>query len=403
MSSQYKRIKTIVKKLKVFLINNLMSLIPRNKNIWAFNCMVNDKAGVCGFTHNTKYLFLYLSAHPEYNVTPVWITPDKEIVEVLRENGYRAYYKKSIKGYFYCLFAKYYLLNLEVYTGEIAGRLIYGATKINLWHGIPLKYIGNDNNTDYKKNPGWFRFIYEKLVLKNDYMIVNGEYEEKIYYNAFFMKKGKVKMLGSPRIDTIYKKLPGEELFMEKDIDYIKLLKQKGKKIIIYVPTYRDTGKNVSGFVENPCLKNILSDNNAVLLCKLHPVDNNNLKIDTSEEFYKIGNRSDVNAILKYCDFLITDYSSVAFDFLLLDKPIVYYPLDLEEYQRTCHGFYTDYKEYVAGPVAYREDELISELNEALNGVDEYREHRKILRDKMFKYQDGENCKRVTDWIRSLK
>ena len=87
----------------------------------------------------------------------------------------------------------------------------------------------------------------------------------------------------------------------------------------------------------------------------------------------------------------------------MLDKPIVYYPLDLEEYQRTCHGFYTDYKEYVAGPVAYREDELISELNEALNGVDEYREHRKILRDKMFKYQDGENCKRVTDWIRSLK
>ena len=111
---------------------------------------------------------------------------------------------------------------------------------------------------------------------------------------------------------------------------------------------------------------------------------------------------ADIYPVLKYSDALITDYSSIYFDYLLLDKPIIYYPIDLEEYQKKCRGFYRPYEELTAGVKAYNEQELINAIQDVINGVDDYKEERKVLRDKIFKYQDGRNCERVVEWIKNL-
>lgn len=189
---------------------------------------------------------------------------------------------------------------------------------------------------------------------------------------------------------------------MEEDYNNIKSLYKQGKKLFFYVPTFRDTQKDISGWLKSRNLHNFLHENNIVLVCKLHPFDKNSLDSDLVEDFYKMASDSDIYAVLKYSDALITDYSSIYFDYLLLDKPILYYVPDLEEYQEKCRGFYRPYEELTAGIKTYNEDELINAMQNVVNGVDNYKGQREKLRDKMFKYQDGRNCERVVEWIRSL-
>ena len=87
---------------------------------------------------------------------------------------------------------------------------------------------------------------------------------------------------------------------------------------------------------------------------------------------------------------------------MLLDKPIIYYPIDLKEYEIE-RGFYRPYEELTAGVKVNNEEELIIEMQKVINGIDKYKDQRKLLRDKMFVYQDGKNCERVVKWIKSLK
>lgn len=189
---------------------------------------------------------------------------------------------------------------------------------------------------------------------------------------------------------------------MEEDFAKIKSFKEAGKKLFFYMPTFRDTGKDISGWLKSNKLKEFLRQNNAVLVCKLHFADKNSLNFELTEDFYKMDSDSDIYPVLKYSDALITDYSSIYFNYLLLDKPILYYPIDLAEYQEKCRGFYEPYDKLTAGVKAYNEQELINAMQDVINGVDNYKEERKALRDRMFKYQDGCNCERVVEFIRSL-
>lgn len=173
-------------------------------------------------------------------------------------------------------------------------------------------------------------------------------------------------------------------------------------KLFFYTPTFRDTGKDISGWLKSDKLKLFLKENNAILVCKLHFADKNSLNFELQKEFYKMDSDSDIYPVLKYSDALVTDYSSIYFDYLLLDKPILYYPIDLEEYQEKCRGFYGLYEELTAGIKAYNEDELINAMQGVINGKDEYKEQRQQLCDKMFKFKDGRNCERVIEWIKQI-
>ena len=139
-----------------------------------------------------------------------------------------------------------------------------------------------------------------------------------------------------------------------------------------------------------------------ILLCKLHPADVNSLDFELSEDFYKLDNNTDVYPILKYTDGLITDFSSIALDYLIINKPIIYYIPDLLEYQEQCHEFYVPYDKFVAGIKADNQVEIFDALKQVLSGIDNYAEQREILKNSVFKNQDGKNCERLWDFIRGL-
>ena len=86
-----------------------------------------------------------------------------------------------------------------------------------------------------------------------------------------------------------------------------------------------------------------------------------------------------------------------------MDKPILYFIPDLSEYTRQCRGFYEPYENLTAGIYAKTEDELLKGLTDIINGIDNYKEKRKTLRDRMFVFQDGNNCQRNVEFIRGLE
>ena len=385
---------------KIFIKNTIGKLLSlffkRNSNY----CILSCKTEKDNFLHNTKYLFLYLSQTKKLNA--IWLVDRRHTLKTLKKYGYQnTYLRNSLWGLYYTYIAKYWLYDFS--PNSISSYYSNNAICINLWHGIPLKRIEYDaKNTVSGKLNNFTKYIYEKFKTKNDYYIVNSEYEQSCYESAFLTTKDKIKILGSPRLDVLFHDIPNANIFMEEEFAKIKSFKEQGKKLLFYTPTFRDTGKDISGWLKSKNLHEFLKQNNTILVCKLHFADKNSLNFDLPEEIYKMDSNADIYPVLKYSDALITDYSSIYFDYLLLDKPIIYYPIDLEEYQKKCRGFYRPYEELTAGVKAYNEQELINAIQDVINGVDDYKEERKVLRDKIFKYQDGRNCERVVEWIKNL-
>src|SRR5208283_2067110 len=93
----------------------------------------------------------------------------------------------------------------------------------------------------------------------------------------------------------------------------------------------------------------------------------------------------DIYEVLHLCDILITDYSSIFFDFLKFNKPIIFYPYDFLEYQKLDRCFYFDYKQFVPGPIVYSFDEMLKLISRILsNGLDGYQGKRKKLEEISF-------------------
>lgn len=381
-------------------------LIPRDKKILVLGLRTPvtklKKISKDYFMHNTKYLFLkYANNQEGYKF--IYLCDDKQMIRKLKSKGFKNIYpRNSLKGLFYTLRAKYWLYDsgfLDINKKIFAG----GATCINLWHGVPLKKVGYDVVNPTIKYSKFEKFIFNLTRQKDDYCLINSEYERSCYSTAFLMDKKIFKVLGYPRLDILFNEISNSELFMEEDFYKIKQLKKQGKKLFFYTPTFRDTGKDISGWLKSEKLKNFLKNSNSVLVCKLHFADKNSLNFELTEEFYKMDSNSDIYPVLKYSDALITDYSSIYFDYLLLDKPIIYYPIDLEEYQNKCRGFYGEYESLTAGIKAYNEETLFLAMHDIVTGVDNFKEQRNELRNRMFKYQDGKNCERVMEWIKNLR
>ena len=189
------------------------------------------------------------------------------------------------------------------------------------------------------------------------------------------------------------------------------------KKIIVWMPTFRRGGgfKRNDSRVEFPLgiplietveqlqeLNNFLKENDGMLVIKLHPMQDVH-KIHVEEQsniFLLTGKKSkefgiDNYELLKETDALISDYSSVAYDYLFLDKPLGYVFSDLNDYK---NGLVVENPlDWVAGPIINTLDELKNFIKDVTNGIDIYDARRLWLRKKIFEFDDGNACKRLAN------
>lgn len=363
----------------------LSYIMPRNKKIWVLGSTFGYR-----FADNPKYFYLYLHQHMRDEVRPIWISRDKAIVQMLRQKDYEAYYLKSFKGVWYCLRAKVYLY--DNYSKDISFTLSGGATKINLWHGIPLKKIQKDNKFDKVRNP---RNKLEKIRWSlrrmsdekpSDYVLTTSNFLEPIFSSAFNTKNTLV--CGYPRNDFLISN--NIDIIMtddEKHTCNVIENKVKDNKIILYMPTFRDGEHKFFEVISITKFEAFLRKNHFVFFVKLHPKSklNDRFMEIQSENIRIINPEQDPYPLLKVVDVLVTDYSSIYFDFLFTNKPIIFFPYDLEEYLMESREMYFDYDEFTPGRKVFVQDELENALIES----DKYHDYRERIIQKVF---DLERC-----------
>lgn len=403
------RIKATIKYLFLHMVYFFVGFVPRNRKIWIFGSKSET------FFGNSKWLFLYLHNSNKKNIRKIWLSRNKKNVEMLKTKGFEAYYLKSLKGIYYAARGGIYLFNVHT-NYDINYFLSRRAKKINLWHGIGIKKHGLDsdskNNYFYKLYHGniWQRlknrFFYPWEYEKYDMMICLSEMTQKCMKSAFGKRAKEVVVTGYPCNDTLLKNIKNP--FIDEDKNLIQGLKAKQKKIILYMPTYRDTkiykSESMSIPIDWKRFNSFLEKNNSVFIMKLHPVKQSTLKIPKScKNILAPNNLNDIYPAIKYVDILVTDYSTVCYNFLLCSKPIIFFWYDSEEYKAKDRSLYEDFENLLMGPRVTTFDALLDVLDKCINNKNNFiKENLKKInhcRNIANKYIDSNSSQRVYEEI----
>lgn len=242
---------------------------------------------------------------------------------------------------------------------------------VQTWHGTPLKKLGLDilNVTMPNTTTEAYHQNFVSETKRWDTLISANSYSTKIFRKAFDFQN-KIAEVGYPRNDKLINTTSTE----------ISRIKQRlnipiGKKIIMYAPTYRDNDFAAKGqylfkmpFSINKLLEKLGED--TVLILRMHYLIVGQLNLTAYHgRVLDFSQYHDIADLYLISDLLITDYSSVFFDYAYLRRPVVFYPYDYNEYKDQLRGFYLNYEKDLPGEIAWNETELLTLIKKALQIV----------------------------------
>ncbi len=304
--------------------------------------------------------------------------------------------KNKRDSFFYYLCLAKFLFMTDSYGYALGCRS--DQVRIMLWHGCGFKgRLGTSSN----------EHNYE-------YMAVTGDEYAKTYAKNFGLRFNQMLVTGLPKVDYIF----------HPDLKWQEKLKvKKAEKYIFWLPTFRNV--NIAGYEkhnhtlpkgetglpmvssrgEMRKLDELLGDNKAVMIIKLHPMQDRNLIADfsafsniqlfDSKELLK--QDIQLNQILGYADALISDYSSVAVDYLVTDRPIAFTLDDFDSYEAERGFDWPDVKPHLPGKELYTFEETYDFVKSVLNGGDPGIEKRHSISESMQKYNDDQSSRRVLE------
>jgi len=364
----------------------LTYFIKKDENLWLFGAWFGEK-----YSDNSKYLFEYmLENHQEKKV--YWITKNKKLYKKLIKEKKPVLYFKSLKGIFFILKAKVFIMSSGF--EDIGSKFLINndSLRIQLWHGIGNKKIGYNTKSRYSGTKYEnIKKIFFPYLLNYRYSLVisTSELMRKRFSTSFNIDEKYVPITGYPRNDIFFKKR------------YINNSHYR----ILYAPTHRKQGKvKESNMLYIPSEKELIKINNfskqhnIQFFIKLHFYDRDKLPQNMNySNIFVIEDTLDfdIQEELLKTDLLITDYSSIYFDYLLLDRPVIFSAFDLEEYEREDQGIYEPLGKIAAGPIAKSWDEVLEWITKLKENPELYKEEREVIKNRFHKYQDGRSCERV--------
>ena len=355
----------------------------RDPHIWIFGAWFGNK-----YSDNSKYLFE--EANKYENVRAIWVTNNDKVLQHVKNQGYEAYLMRSEEGISLQKRAKYFFSStgFQDFAWEYTGN----AVNYELWHGIPLKKIGWDDTLTPKQKilPLYYIVDYmRRIPRRKEYIIAPSEDIKRIYMSCFRKRSDRVLVYGQPRNDLFY-----------NDDSSIKTKFGENRKVILYMPTHRRSGKtkincNIIFNIEE--LNDFCRKNNCIFVIKKHYYhrdENTELigcqyVIDITKEAY------DPQELLYAADILITDYSSCYYDYLLLDRPVLFYNYDYDDYLLNDREMYYKYDEVTPGIISHTFEELLSALSIIVcDGIDEFHDERTRVRDLFYDKKAQRNVSR---------
>ena len=343
---------------------------------------------------NPKAMYNYLVKHnPGFEL--VWVT-DTQHNQYFKQHNLNFVNRNTGQGIFKLDRASYWITDNQFPNNWKKPR---GLKLVQTTKGPAIKALGNDVVSDYL--PGQTIYQYQKSQViagrRDNYILAGNLIDASHKKGAYRLTNNQIIMSGNPTTDDL------QQISADKQ----KAIKQKlnidvNTKVILYEPTWRDNEiVNVDQYgVKNPLDLTSLSEqlpSKTVMLFKYH--ENIQLGIPNFDKYPNLENVSDYqnnNELLAIADLLITDYSAVMYDFALLNKPMIFYAYDLEQYQKNVHGLYVDdYESFVPGPVVKDEKQLINAIINWNNDDINYQEQLSSFNKIYNEFNDGQVAKKA--------
>lgn len=360
--------------------NNLLTIangikIRRDKHVILVGAWMGTK-----FADNSRYLYQYLFLNKnKFGLKEViWVTRDDKVNIQLNKLGYHSCLIGTQESNYWHLKAGIHIIcnaysDIPSFHPDIDTKLSFGVKKIQLWHGVGgIKAVGQASNN-------------AKKVFSNKEKIVQNLLDSTIYKsltspggwaNAYILATGKkcafaniaysgcsrnrIFISGYPRNCKCLKYLPEEEAFIEKMKTY--------SGSILYLPTFRSDDSAYVHPLKDDRIRTLLREKNILWIEKPHTADlKGNAVVEAFENICNLDSSFDINTIYNQVSCVITDYSSVAFDAVYHQKPLVMYCPDIEKFRYGDVGFLIDFEKYFKDELCYDLDStyvLIQEIFE---------------------------------------
>lgn len=310
-----------------------------------------DEKSVIFSGHSRKYndspraIYEYMITKPEFrDYTFYWALDDVNIsipgnaIKIVPDTP--EYFRTALK-------CKYWItcVNIERSLRFKRKNCVY----LNTWHGIPIKTVGNcaEGRNDYD-----FSYI--------DYFCISGDYEIPLYKKSFNVQASHMIKTGLPRNDALYSTTDREIIEIKKSLGL-----PLDKKLLLYAPTWRDSKNGGRSYSIKPPMdlkmwKQKLGKD-YILLLRTHPYTNELLGVEFDDFVRDYTDYPNINDLLKIADILISDYSATIFDYSILERPIISFAYDCDEYSRE-RGFTMDIRKEIPGGIELTEDSVINRI-----------------------------------------
>lgn len=350
-------------------------------------CIVFESMWGSKYSCNPQHLYEYIDKnYPEYKC--VWSL--KEARMPIKGNGIRV--RKGSQEYFKYLATAKYLVNNVNFEDTYVKR--DGQIEIQTMHGTPLKTLGYDVPGELTTKPERDNFAMK--IDRWDYLVVQGKFMEEKSVPIYKFEK-EILRTGYPRTDIFYKT-------SKSDIENIKkkLEIPLDKKVILYTPTWRIRNK-FDMQLDLDKMKECLADE-YIILIRLHYFCGQSDYFTADNKFvFDLRSYRTVEDLYLISDILITDYSSVMFDYALLNKPMLFFTYDLEDYRDNLRGMYVDIEEEAPGPLVFNTEEVIHSILNIDEEMKKYSEKISAFKNKYLTYENGNTCQTIIDTVMKPK
>ncbi|MFO7867937.1 MAG: CDP-glycerol glycerophosphotransferase family protein [Bacteroidales bacterium] len=375
----------------VFFI--LETLIPKNKRV----LLVLESEPL--FMDNGKHFFLYARQRSEMQ-TYFFVKSKTLFVELNKQYPHEIVYAKSLQALLLFLKSRHVIMAYAVARNAFFPYYLLRSKKniIYMGHGIKLKRLSHQV-ARYRVNNN------RVLLQKYSYTTACSDIERIVDAACFDIWMENVWITGYPRNDFLLCEDTHKNL--DEKFSYLK------KRILLYAPTWRELNHSTEFFpfadYDPKELNLFLREKDVYLLIRAHKQELLKSNSGYGSDLYDCdrivyaGNDifPDVSELLVYTDILITDYSSIYIDFLLLDRPVMFFCHDLEQYKAT-NGLLFDYNSVTPGDKVFSQREFLESINTYLENPSIHSDKRQMITEQFHNFYDCDASKRIYENILDL-
>ncbi|MBY0097112.1 bifunctional glycosyltransferase/CDP-glycerol:glycerophosphate glycerophosphotransferase [Mesobacillus maritimus] len=371
------------KSLKRYIYKKAFLKLPMKENYIVFESFLGKN-----YSDSPRNIYEYITEN-NLKFKCVWVFNDKN----RKIPGDAKVVKRfSLAYYYYLAVSKYWVNNMRQPLHLVKRK---DNIFLETWHGTPLKKLVFDMKDVYSANPRYKRdFFLQSRAW--DYLLSPNRYSSDIFRSAFKFEKEMLEY-GYPRNDLLY---APDRMVRASQIKKALGIPEE-KKVVLYAPTWRDDDFYEPGKykfdlkLDLKKMKDKLGEQYVVAL-RMHYFIADNLNIEGLEGFaYNLSKYDDIAELYLISDILITDYSSVFFDYANLKRPILFYTYDLEKYRDQLRGFYIDFENEAPGPLLKTSGEVIETIQNIELIEKTYEKTYEEFYEKFCSWHDGKSTEKI--------